>query len=254
MTAYRDPATTSSPPEPPSAPEAQRPPGPVLATKPTSTFGFWLIAAPMLIIGAIFGPAAFFVAILCALVWGIPFFLLSPKAWNIRMRAAERVPWRGTPVLLYFDELASVFIEGKTIGPEMLGGVTRVRLVDRSGRSMNIPTDDEDGVALFQALHLHVIDPIRTEALITLDEGEPLTFGKVSVWPEKLRVGTLEAGWDEVEVVSLTMRRLRLLTRDGRTAQAATRDIPFPTVLLAALQHLGVPLELRGGFANDEST
>lgn len=79
------------------------------------------------------------------------------------------------------------------------GSYAALRLVTRSGRSLELPLAVHDADAVFRAVHVACTQPLVAEAERALDRGEELTFGRVRLDRRAIVVGGVPHPWSEIE-------------------------------------------------------
>ena len=126
---------------------------------------------------------------------------------------------------------------------------TGLRLMELSGGTFYVAGPVDDAVGLFNAVLRRCSEPLVAEARAALREGEVLTFGKVRISRDGMRIGDAKAAWSEIHLVRLQPGKALFLRGSSLFAWRTVKhdEIPHPTVFLRLVSELAPKVE------NDES-
>ena len=199
--------------------------------------------------------------LLLAVIAVVAFHFGQPREVVVHEAGYRGRRWLRRDVVVRFDSVRDLFRRFDTAGVLSAKVVTggTLLLVGTDGERLRVPHDVKDGETLGLHIERHVVRPVRLEALRAFEEGEPLTFGALTVSAEgaawKSRGQERRVLWADVRQVVITAEELVL--KHGKRFRGGSfvvpfRKLPFPMVLMSVLEEAPVDVRYSGGLRRVE--
>lgn len=238
LTPYRTPAER---PAAPPAPERQI--GPTIAKHGPTTPSrvhlalFLVVTVAMVVLATIGiaqisagGAALFFVVFALAILvpaFGAPGFLVTVERSSDGL--VVRRGWSRKQ--MFFEDVDEVWTDIEHANDD-IATVYRVRLRDRDGREVRLPTSVTAGDELVQAVSRACTSPLAPLAREALRAGETLTFSHVAVSDSGVSVGGVgRVSWSDLDGHYLRPGRLGLRAKDNEWYVIDAGNVPHASLL-----------------------
>jgi hypothetical protein len=198
--------------------------------------------ATILLVGAAMTPAlgltAWMIVLPFAFAGGALFGSGPYRLRSARVVLHQRglvVTLRGRRDVIAFDDVREVWWDGVSRGP-YFARVAALRLTDDRGRSHTVPLLVERGNDVMRWVDRHCSLCLLPDARTALQNGETLTFGRVSFDSQGIVFGTVRVAWSRIRLV-------RMLP--GQVALFQWMPVfPWTTIRLDRVPHPGLFVRL----------
>jgi hypothetical protein len=142
---------------------------------------------------------------------------------------------RGDRQAVVFEDVNEVWFEVDTVQGRSGASLQGIRLRDYEGRTHHVPVGLVGAPTVVGAILRACSQPLVAEARRALDEGEPLTFGRVRLDREAIHVRGKRLPWSEAKLMVVSHAKVRIYRRFPLFAWCTVRldAIPHPTVFVA---------------------
>jgi len=212
---------------------------------------FFFIGLTSLVSAVIAGFAGFLISMPFGLMG---FVLLGAPALRLRKLAVALhdrgvVVCRGNArMAVAFDDVDEVWLDLNPITTPLgeIALIRHVRVVNQDRSQHKIPIQVEVGHEIARAILLHCSHPLGADAQRALRDGETLTFGRVRLDAQGLRVGRRHAAWTELSLVRCQPSRISFFRRQKVIPWRTVRldRVPHPTVFVKLVRERALRFEV----------